>query len=177
MVLDLASNAFFSVIDLIKIAFIASVPAFIGVILGMKLKGLLEKKFKDSWLRNSFIVTYIFCLIIVAFLYVFPLMEAFGETNTAGIPQELNPTLTDSILAFLWSAFKILFSAFVIAILLIPLEFVGLYVFEWLQKKYKFNYFAELFLGVFSASLVAVIVLLFLFPWTITGLIYLIYFA
>ncbi|MEW6295786.1 MAG: hypothetical protein AB1467_05875 [Candidatus Diapherotrites archaeon] len=177
MVLDLASNAFLSVIDLIKIAFFASIPAFIAVILGKKLKEMLEEKFKGSWLRNSFIVTYVFCLIIVAFLYVFPLMSALGEVDTAGVPEELNPTLADSIIAFFWSVVKVVFSAFVIAVLLIPLEFVGLYVFEWIQKKYKFNYFAELFLGVFSASLVAVIVLLFLFPWTLTGLIYLIYFA
>ena len=177
MVLELAFNLFFSAVDLLKMAFIVSVPAFCGVLLGKELKKAIEKKIKGSWLKSAFIVTYIFSFVIVFLLYVFPLISASSELSQRFVPEELNPTLTDSIIAVGWALIKILFAAFVIAIFLVLLEFVGLYVFEWLEKKYKLNYFAGLFVGVFAASLVALIIVLFLFPWTLTGLIYLIYFA
>jgi hypothetical protein len=114
-------------------------------------------------------------LLIVFF--VFPVIEAFVSVDLGVIPEPYRMTLPE----FLYLAFslliKLMLVSFVFSLFVLPLTFVGAFVFSLLSKKFLWNKFINFFLACFVSTALALFVVLFLFPWIIPGAIFLVYFA
>ena len=91
-------------------------------------------------------------------LILFPVLSYY-----VFIPPEFQPTLADNITSLILQLFNIVFSAAVITFLLMPLEFIGLYFYEKVLPE-KTAYPIKLLFAVFLSTLLASILVIFVFP-------------
>lgn len=168
---------FNSIIDLLKISLPASIVAFAFVFVAVIARKQLAQKYKWSWVKSSFITTYFFLFALTVSLYLAPILDVVFVPSTSGIPPELAPTLSEIILPPIAQFLRLLVVALILAFILMPLEFVGLYLFEKISEKLKAGFSVRLFLTVFLATVFSFAITLFLMPWVLTGIIYLIYFG
>ncbi|AJF60211.1 MAG: hypothetical protein J4224_01585 [Candidatus Diapherotrites archaeon] len=176
MVQDLVSVTVFSLIDLLKGSFISSVPVFIFVFFASKVRRAIAGKYKWSWFKSGFITTYllIFSLILVLYLQpALPLLQSdpFGET-----PVEFQTPVLELLLIALIQLVRLLVVALVLSFIVLPLEFIGLFLHEKIKKSFKFHWALKLYLTVFIVTLLASIFVLFFAQWIISGTLAFIYY-
>ena len=175
MALDLAT-VIFDIILLLRIALFIGIPVFIIALICIPLKERLVKRFKLSWIQGTAITTYLAVTVILIFLYLLPWYFAYSESLVAGqtAPGILALTPGDLIIAGLLTILKIIMTALIFTVLLLPLEFFATFLLEKLEEK-KFPKPAKIFAAVYCTCLLAAIIVLFAFPWIINGLVYLVY--
>ena len=157
---DLASVVA-GILDLIRGSVINSVYVFAIVIVAFFIRRYMAKKFSMNWFKSSILTTYllVFLLIFVMHLLIlFPVLSYY-----VFIPPEFQPTLADNITSLILQLFNIVFSAAVITFLLMPLEFIGLYFYEKVLPE-KTAYPIKLLFAVFLSTLLASILVIFVFP-------------
>ncbi|MDD5148821.1 MAG: hypothetical protein PHH08_05150 [Candidatus ainarchaeum sp.] len=164
------------IIDLLRIALILAVPLFLASIPVFFFKNRVSKKFSLNWIQSAVLTTYVAVTIILIFLYLWPYCLGFAESIVAHQtpPSMLAMTPADLALAVIFTILKILSSALVLTILLLPLEFFAEFVSDRLKEK-KLPAPAKTFIGAYCTSLLVTIIILFVFPWIANGVIYLIY--
>ena len=175
MPLDIIYIGLLSVIDLLKITLIISIPVFLLVIAGIFLRKKIINRFKMSWIKASFIATYIMFLVLLFFVYFLPGALVFFGTDPNILPEEMRLTLMENTLVVLGMVFKMLLNALIFTVILTPLELIASGVAGKLEAKYKRHWLINTFAGVFAAVLAATTLVVFLFPWAPAGVYYLIY--
>jgi len=175
--MDLVISLLFSLLDFLKGAFIFSIPVFFVTFFGVFLFRFFSKKYSLSWIKASFLSTYITVLLLVFFLYLFPFISALLEINYGVVPEQYGTSAAEWIFLGAYTLLRLVLVAIVLALFVLLLEFAGLFVFEALRKRFPtFSYPASAFVGVFFSTAIASAVILW-FPWILSGLIYLMYFA
>ncbi|MFH1256250.1 MAG: hypothetical protein V1494_03060 [Candidatus Diapherotrites archaeon] len=174
---NIAGLVFASIFEFLKGSFINSIPLFIIVLFGMWLKEKLKRKYRLSWVKSVFAATFIICLALIAFANLQPWFFALGEQTAGTAPPVISETILDSV--FFAAATLVLFflKALVVSLVLLPLEFVGAFVSEAIEKKFKWHSLARLYISVFVMTAIASALILFAFPWILTGIIYLVFFT
>lgn len=176
MALAGVAELFFSVLDILRGAFILSIPFFLLALPGTVIRVRLAKRFKLSWLASAALTLFAFSLLFSFIAYTVPFLIALNTQNLGVIPGELQPGLGDIAQFFLTYTLKVVLSAAVIVAFALPFVFLGSFFYDWLVKK-KFNRYICLFLAVFASCLVASVLLLFFFGWVYQGMIFLLYFS
>ena len=172
MVLDLFLNAIFSVIDLLRGTLFLSIIAFVGVFFASFLHAWLSKKYNLSWLKATIITSYLAIFILIMVLYFAPVISGFSDSDQGSIPEFFQSTPADTIVFFVTILLRNAAIALLYAFFVLPLEFLASMVFDFLKEK-KTNKWLGVFAAVFVACLATTIVLLFLLPWVLPGLLYL----
>jgi hypothetical protein len=169
---------FGSIVSLLKGSFFVAIPLFFLILLGSIIRKKIEKELKWNWIFSAFFTTYFICSIGLIFVYFVPVIESLREQSLGEIPSTVAISFGTIVLAFLYNAFKVFFSALVLSLLLMPLELVGLYMHSFfLQKMKKAPRILVLALTVYAISIFSSFVILFIIPESVVGFIYLLFFG
>ncbi len=179
MPLQFIADIALAVVDLVRMSLIAAIPAFLLVLLGQRLDQYIKDKYKLSWIVSAFAVSFVILVPIVFIAYLVPLSMGFlgSELSWETAPEFMQPTLIDVAMAVVATVVKNLLSALLFAILLMPLLFFGSFAEEALQKRFKLPKLANLFVSVFLTAALAWIVVLFVFPWVVTAVLWKLYWS
>ncbi len=167
----------FSIIDLLKGAFLLSLPVFLFVFVAVLVRKALEKKYKWNWFKSSIMTTFFLVFSLVFVLYVTPASSVFLSGTQPPILTSLAPTLAQTIGSLFVQFVRLIVVSILLTFLLMPVEFVGLFLFEQVSQKLKIAYSIRLFITVFLATLVCSVFLIFVMPWIIPGILFLIFFG
>ncbi len=172
MPLDFIAGFVLGLIDLIRLSLIVAIPVFLVVLVGQVLGKKVEKKFEQSWIVSAFITTFIVLLPIVFFAYLIPYAMGYFASPFVGmpLPEFMQLTVVDYAMMVILTIIKNVITAFIFAVLLMPLLFFASFVEEKLKKKTKLPPLANLFIAVFTTAFAAWIIILFIFPWIYTGI-------
>lgn len=175
MALDPVSIAL-GILELFRIAIIITIPVFLIAIAALFLRKTLSERFKLNWVKGTLLANYIVIAIIIAIAYILPYSLGFAESGLAKIemPSVLAITPAEILLVTVLSIIKILISTLIITVLVLPLEFFGSFMLEKLKER-QLPELAKLFITAFATCLLATIIILFVFPWIINGIIFLVY--
>ena len=176
MPVDLIADLAAAVLDLLRMALMAAIPAFLLALAGARLHKMLAKKFRLEWIQSVFASTFIILLPIVFTLYLAPYYLALIETPPVGAaPGFAATSMVEYGLAFFLTIAKNIITAFVFALLLLPLIFLGAFISEILEKRTKLKGLPNNFAAVYLTALIAWMVVFFVFPWIYPGLLYLLF--
>ena len=166
----------FGILDILRIALIFSIPLFIAAIPSLALKNLLAKKYNLNWIQSALLATYLALTAILIFLYLLPYYFGFiaSEIAKQTAPVLLELSLLDMVSAVFFTIIRLLGTGLLLTILVLPLEFLAEYFSDLLKEK-KIPGLLQKFIVSYCISLVVTIIILFVFPWIWTGIIYLIY--
>ncbi len=179
MVQDILVNLFTSMVELLRLSLLLGIPMFFCAIIIAFLARKFSERFGMGFARASFFSTYLVVLALIIVLYFYPFYLGFMESNVVKQPKPpfLALTALDFIAALPAFAFKFLLDALLFTLLALPIEFAALYVFDLLKSKYAIQKTTALAASVFAAAIITVLIALFVFPFAITGLVYLLYFT
>ncbi len=177
MVLNLLLDIVFSVFDFLRGAFLISILTFVLFLLGYFFSKKFLERFNLSWVKKAFISSFFVFVVLLLFVFVWPVIEAFLVVDLGVIPEEFRMTLAEFFYLVFSLLIKMLVVALIFSIFVLPLLFVGVFVFEFLSKKFFWNKFINFFLASFAVTAFGLFIVLFLIPWVIPGAVYLIYFA
>jgi len=176
MPVDLIADLASAVLDLLRMALIAAIPAFLLALIGARLHKMLAKKFRLEWIQSVFAATFIILLPIIFLLYLVPYWLAFMETPSMGAAPGFAATgIVEYGLAFFLTIAKNIITAFVFALLLLPLVFLAAFISEILEKRVKLKGLPNSFAAVYLTALIAWMVVFFVFPWIYSGVIYMLF--
>lgn len=172
MAQDLLSNILFSALDFGKGVFLVSLLVTVFVFCAWVAKQRLQKRFGLSWIKATSLVTLamVFCLVCVVFF-----LPLIGTSPGYEIPQELQEPLPNQIGFFFFEIFRLFFSSVVISFLLLPLVLIGSFVFDYLAAKTKLAFIFRLYLSVLCTTAIASYFLIFLAPFVLPGVFYLVF--
>ncbi|MBN1940862.1 MAG: hypothetical protein JW772_01635 [Candidatus Diapherotrites archaeon] len=163
-----------NIADLLVLTLMIAIPVFIVALVALFLRERISKKFEMSWIKSTLITTYVFVLLISALAYVSPYYSAFSESEIASQEQPvvLATTPADVAVAFFLTVLRILVVALLFTLLLLPLQFFATFLMDKLAEK-KFPKPAKVFAATYFTCLLALIIMFFVFPWIIPGLMFL----
>lgn len=180
MVLDLLANIVFSIIALLQGTLVFSVPVFVITVVAAFFGAKLQKKYELSWLQAVLSIIFIVVAVIVFAIYLYPAVTTLGQ-ETLGIAGDVYaPNITGLIGMAILNPIRLLVVSLIISLLLLPLGFVGQFVYE--KFLTKMNFYVRVFAAVFAAVLLAWILILFVIPGllnldVLTGVFYLIFYG
>ena len=176
MALDILINLVTSLIELVRLSLILSIPVFfIALFIGF-VTSKITAKFGMSFAKASFISTYLTVLLLIIVLYFYPLYTGYSEAKGNEVkPPQFELTFSDILQAIPAFVIKFLWNAFVFTMLALPIEFAALFIFDWVKNKYSLPKLANLYIASFAASIATILILLFVFPFILAGLINLLY--
>ena len=176
---DILINLFTSIAELLWLSVILSIPMFFGAIAIKFINAKLSQKFDMGFARASFISTYLLVLLLIIVLYFYPLYLGFSESPLTQSPKPpfFEITAMDFIVAIPTFIFKFLLNALVFTILILPVEFIAVFVIDYAKKRQGIPKPAAVFSGAFIAAIATVLIILFVFPFIPVALIQLLYFT
>jgi len=177
MALDPISNLLFSALELAKGGILFSIPAFVIVWISTAIQGKLKLKYSLNWVKSAFLTAYIVTFAIVIFIYYLPIFGIIGASPLGVIPEEFRNSLLEVSLQQLFNLGRLLIVSLVLTFILIPLAFIGSFLRAEIGKKFKLPSFATLYLTILVITLLVSGIVLFIFPWAITGIFTLIFFG
>jgi hypothetical protein len=179
MALDLIIGFVSALVDLVRMSLIVAIPAFLLCLPGQRLLHWLEKRYKLSWIVAGFLTIFLILLPIVFILYLVPYWIGYSESALVGLPtpEFMQITALDYAMAFVATVVKNVLSAFLFAILLMPLLFFASFVQEYLEKRFKLNALANVFAATFLTSALAWAIILFAFPWIVNAVFWKLYWS
>jgi len=177
MALDFLALVFSSFVDLLRGSFVASIPIFIAVLIGLWLKEKIKKKYRLSWVKSVFAATYILSFILIAAMNLVPWLLALGEQTIGTPPPDLSGTILDSVIFAAATIFLLFAKALAVSLIILPLCFIGAFVSEAIEKRFKRHSIARIYAAAFIMSVFVSVLLLFVFPWALGGIIYLVLFT
>jgi len=177
MVLDLIANIFFSIAYLLKGAIFYSFFTYIIVLVAVYVRKIIAEKFKLNWLLSTAIVTYLVLFLIIFVIYLTPFFTSIGETQTGIIPEPFAQTNLEIVIGIIFVFLRLVLVVAVLTLLVLPLEFIGVFIFEQIEERNPKGYYLNIALATFATVLITSIVVLFLAPWIIPGVLFLIFFS
>ena len=172
---DAVISVLFSIVDVLKTSFLVSIPVFFAVFAASLIFKKISEKYSLKWLQSAVFATYLTMFILIFFLYAVPLVLSFMQTFGSASNPQFPPTIWEQISFLTLSLLKIIFSSLVFSLLLLPVEFFGLFVFEKFAKK-NWHFLLKLFIAVFVSTMLVLLLILFN-PWILSGLLYLIFWS
>jgi len=171
-------NLVFSIFDLLKGSIIITIPIFLLLLVGQKLRKRIESETKWNWLTSAFVATLIINFILLLVAYFFPLVTALQEVSIGQIPSVFAPSVTSLLGLFVFGVIWVGIVSVILSLLLMPLEFAGLFFYEFVSKKLKKQPdWVKLLATAYISAVFSSAVILFLVPEAITGFFYLLYFG
>ncbi len=178
MPLGPVENLVFSAIDLLKGSLIIAIPVFVFAVAGKLLREKIAKATKWPWIISALAATFSIMWLVLMAAYFVPFLDALGSSGVGETPSAFAPPQSAIFLSYIAGLLKVVLAAAVASLLLMPLELVGAFAYDWLSKKYKkTNQYIRVFAAVFVASLVAAALLLFIVPEALQGFIFYFYFG
>ena len=179
MVADVLINLLTSLVELLRISLILSLPMFACAVAIKFLVSKIGARTGLGFAWASFFSTYLVVLALIIVLYFWPLYLGFSESPLTAQPKPpyFELTAIDFLAALPSFIFKFLLDALVFTILVLPMEFIMLFVFDSLKNKYKIPKTASIFAATFAAAVVTVAILLLVFPFVPVALVQLLYFT
>lgn len=177
MVLEFLGNLVVSIASLLGNSFLYAIPVFLAVwLVGRPLHAFFQKRWKRSWIQSAWLASYGMFFVVLIIAFFFPVWEANRDSTTGIPPPEIRLTLTDMAGQFVFGLVRVILAAGLLALLVLPLLFVGALIKDLIQKRLR-SRFLCIFFGVWATVLLALTVVLFLVPWVVPGLLYLLYWA
>lgn len=183
MPLNFLLKLVFSIIDLLKGSIIFSIPAFVFTVAGVFIGKELMNRYKLSWLLAALLSTFAITAVLVFIIYFTPVLSALGQDTIGEIPAGLAPTVNETVASAILIPLRLLFVSFLIALLFLPLEIIGSFIFEWLSSRYKkMNFYVRLYASVLSTVFISIAIILFALYGVlginiIAGVLYLIFYG
>jgi len=179
MVIEVFYNIFFSIIELLRLSFILSIPMLACAIVIKAIASRLMKRYEIGFAKASMFSTYLVVLVLIIVLYSFPLYLGYLESPLTQQPKPLHFqfTLIEFLAELPSLALKLLLKALAFTLLIMPLEFVAIFAFETIKNKLTAPKTFSVFAGVFVSAIVTVLITLIVFPFAVTGLVYFLYFT
>ena len=168
-------DVLWAVFGFVKGIFLISLVVFVLSLAGLKIFSYVQKRFSLSWFRAVLLSIFLEVFVLLLVVYFLPAYLGFQEQTYGELLPELQPTIFEIVGGYLFTLVRLLLVSLLFCFLLLPLVFVSSYVFEKLNPKWP--HYLRVFIAVFASTLIGGIVVLLLFPWTISGLLYLIFFA
>lgn len=161
MVIMDAASVVTGIFDLLRGSIINSVYVFLIVLVAFFVRRHVAKRFSMNWLKSSILTTYLLVFLLIFVMHLLILFPVLSQNVFT--PAEFSPPITDTIISVFLLFFNIIFAAVVITFLLMPLEFIGLYFYEKALPS-KTGWPIRLLVSVFLSTLLASIMLIFIFP-------------
>ena|SRR3989338_1344726 len=168
----------FSILDLARGSISVFLPVFIATLIGRLILKKTEKRMKWKWLSNAFAATFALLWIVILALYFYPVLTSLQETNVGETPSVFAPSATTLAASYVYGLFRVTVSALVISLLLLPLEFIGLFIFESLLRRFpELPEIANIALACYLTSAISAAIILFIIPEAPTGIFYFIFYG
>jgi len=178
MPLQFIAETAIALLDIAVITLIVAIPAFIVLLPAQKLNTWLKEKFSLSWSAAAFATAFLILLPIVFALYLIPLAIGASLVKAAGTnPEFMQLTMLDYAMAVIATIVKNLLSTLLFTILLMPLVFFASFAREKVEQRFKVHRLAKDFLATFLTTGLAWAILLFVFPWVPTAIIWKLYWS
>ncbi|MFH1895782.1 MAG: hypothetical protein ABIJ74_04395 [archaeon] len=177
MAYSLLADIVFSAFDFLRGAFFLAVGVFFLFLLGYFFSKKFLERFKLNWIQKAFSSTYFVFVLLLLIFFVWPVIEGFLNVNLGVVPDAYKLTLGEFFYLFFSVLIKLVVVAFVFSVFVLPLEFIGAFSFDLVQKKFALNKFIAFFIACFCATAFGLFIVLFLIPWVVAGALYLLYFA
>lgn len=175
---DLIQLLLFSLIDLLRGTLLLSVPVFIIVAPACFLRKRLARKYRLDWLKSTFATSYLLVLLLIFVLYFSPIAGSWGHETMGIYPPAFAPAAWEGLAAAALLFLRLVFVALVFEIMLLPMEFFGALLFDWLGKRYaKLNYYIRLYAVVFAGTLISAFLVLFAMKWLPAAVLYMVFYA
>lgn len=181
MPLDPVSDVLLSLLGLLQGSVLTTAPVFAVTLAAAALRKKLAARFGLSWIKSSFIVTYLTVLVISALLYFSPLVASLGEGIY--VPAPFQNELWVSALSALAVPLRLVLVCLAFAVLLLPLELIGSLVFDASKQRWpKINYYLNVLISVFVTVVIAALLAIWLLPAVfgidvITGVLYMLFYG
>ena len=170
-------NLVLGVLELLKGSFFIALQAWVILLIANYLRKKLPGLKSWSWIKSSAATAYLAVLALVNVVYILPILSVAGKA-TSTLPDVLQPTLLESLGELVLQEIRLAVVALVLAAVLLPLIVVGDFIFEWLQRRFGWNYFLPSLVSAYAITVVAMAAILFTGnSWVITGIFYLILFG
>ena len=163
-----------SVVEFLKLLILVSVVSFIGYKLFSPLREKLAEKYSLSWLKSCLALNFILIFVITLLAYIY-FMYA-GAALTQLVVEETQFDLGDNIIFVVLALPRILISTLVLSLALLFFEFIGVFFMEdrkassSRKSKKPVNNWLKQAIGVVVASMVFLLLVLFVFNWVSLGL-------
>lgn len=177
MPLNLVLYLIFSLLDLLKGTIVWSIPTFFLVLIITFVRRKVAEKYKLNWVKSAIASTFIVLFTLILILYFSPIVLSLGQETIGEIPAEGRPALLEILGSLILFVLRLFLVAVVISLILLPFEFVAVYLFEKVSRTWRLNYYINLYIVSFLVTLIAAIILLFIFPWSLAGMLYLLFFG
>ncbi len=177
MAADLLSMALNTVIDLLKVSALTVLPVFVLALLTNAVRKRLAAAKGWSWIKSAFVATFLILAILINLIYWPDWLSTLGTAGYGEIPPEFRYTLPETVFGYAMNLARLLFVALLLTLLALPVEMTALYWKEHCQKAYGLKGWLSTLAGLFCTLFLAWGVVLLLFPWSITGVLYLIFFG
>ena len=144
-----------------------AIVAFIGSKLLSRLREKIEDKFKLGWLKSIFITNFvvIFICLFLIFMYFIFVGAALSEYRAPALEYDI----VENIILVGLGTIRIAVTTLILSLFLLFFEFVSSLTVDLLEKK-EWPEISKEFIGVLVASLIFLILFLFLFSWAAFGL-------
>ncbi len=177
MVLDLIIKIIFSIVDLLKGTIIFTVPTFVLVLVSSYVRKRIAERFKLNWFLSAAVITYILLFTIILVFYFLPFASSLLETQIGTIPQPFADSFLEMAASTLFVLIRTILVVAVLTLLVLPLEFVGVFLFEKFEEKWPKKGYLNVLLTTFLMVLITAVIVLFIIPWSWIGVFFLIFFS
>lgn len=159
-------------------AFLQSIPVFVVTAIGIKVFEHLAKKHGWKFLKALTGATFVIWLIIIAAVFLYPSLVAKPTGSIGKIPEPYAQPLADFLSETAGLIVRFVLLAAVFSVIVMPLEFFGLYIFETLGKRWpKLGFWPKVYVSVYVCTLIALFVALLVFPWLLPAALFMIFFG
>ncbi|HIH16758.1 MAG TPA: hypothetical protein HA252_05105 [Candidatus Diapherotrites archaeon] len=177
MALELVPLVVNTVFDLLRLSALTVLPAFVLALLTNALRKRLAAGFQWTWLKSALVALFLVAFALINLVYWPDWLSTLGKATYGEIPPEFRPTLPETVFGYVMVEARLLFVALVLALLALPLAFTALYWKEHCQRKWGLRGWLSTLAGLYCTLFLAWAVVLLVFPWSITGILYLVYFG
>ncbi|MFH1587108.1 MAG: hypothetical protein ABID38_04585 [Candidatus Diapherotrites archaeon] len=177
MVLDIIIKIIFSIVDLLKGTIIFTIPIFVLVLISIYVRKRIAEKFKLNWFLSAAVITYILLFIITFVFYFLPFVSSLWETQIGTIPEAFANSFLEMAVSTLFVLIRHILVVAVLTILVLPLEFVGVFLLEKFEENWPKGGYLNVLIATFLMVLITAVIVLFIIPWSWVGVFFLIFFS
>lgn len=176
--LELLGKTFFSVIDLLRGSIVPGLVVFVLVLVGRKLRQVIENETGWKWVVSTLLATFVISWLVFLAAYFYPVLIASQEQGLGLLPSTIAPSAGTVLSSFGYGLLKVTMVAGIVALLVLPLQFVGAYIHSRVDKKLgKANGLVKLLAATYLTTVIASALVLFVVPQAVTGILFMLYYG
>jgi hypothetical protein len=167
---------FYSALDFLWGSFVVSLVVFLFALLALIVRRKIAKRFNLSWVKSTVIVLFVLLFCTVFSVYFFPWSQTLNVPRQS-VPQEFEDSLQSQVGFLFVVLLRLLIVSFVLTLLVFPSVLVGSFLLEWFSTKTRLPFVARFFAATFISTALVSYVLLFLAPFILPGVLFMIFFG